>query len=245
MNQVISLPKNWLLAQVFVTILSISVNDGIAQESKGELVYECSFGAESDLKEWTMEGPGETEFGDGWMRMYSPNEEGHHVYWCPIEVPESFVAQWEVRNLNPEAGLCIVFFAANGLNEEDLLDAKLKSRDGVFKQYTKGDINNYHISYYANTPTQKDRPHAHLRKNKGFHKVHVGEEGIPADSNEIHKVKLVKTYGHIQMYIDGSPIIDWQDDGQKYGPVLGAGKIGFRQMKWTRFQYRNLIINKL
>ena len=41
------------------------------------------------------------------------------------------------------------------------------------------------------------------------------------------------------MYVDERKIIDWQDDGKKYGPVLQSGKIGFRQMKWTRFAYRN------
>lgn len=37
------------------------------------------------------------------------------------------------------------------------------------------------------------------------------------------------------MFIDGRKIIDWQDDGQKYGPVLRDGKMGFRQMQWTDF----------
>ena len=192
-----------------------------------------------------MEGAGETQFSEGWMSMFSAEEKGHHVYWCPKELPASFIAEWEVRNLHTDAGLCIVFFAAKGAEGEDALSADLKPRNGIFKQYTKGDINNYHISYYANTPTQKDRPHAHLRKNKGFDKVQTGESGIAYDSKEIHRVKLIKDIGHIQMLIDGRSIIDWTDDGAEYGPVLGAGKLAFRQMKWTRFQYKDLKVWEL
>jgi hypothetical protein len=44
------------------------------------------------------------------------------------------------------------------------------------------------------------------------------------------------------MYVDNRKIIDWTDDGNKYGPVLEGGKIGLRQMKWTYFRYRNFRI---
>ena len=189
-----------------------------------------------------MEGVGETKFSNGWMQMFSPDEAAHHVYWCPVELPASFVAEWEVRNKHPEAGLCIVFFAATGKNGQDVFSSELKPRNGIFKQYTKGDVNNYHISYYANTPSQKHRPYTHLRKNSGFHKVQVGKAGILHYSEKTHRVRLVKNIGRIQMYIDGALIIDWLDDGKQHGPILGAGKIGFRQMKWTRFEYRNLRI---
>lgn len=40
-------------------------------------------------------------------------------------------------------------------------------------------------------------------------------------------------------------IIDWTDDGKEYGPVLGGGKIGLRQMQWTHFRYRNFKVWEL
>jgi len=52
-------------------------------------------------------------------------------------------------------------------------------------------------------------------------------------------MKLVKHNNRILMYVDGRKIIDWLDDGKKYGPVLGGGKIGLRQMQWTHFRYRD------
>jgi len=228
-----------------ITLLIIAqCNAGHAQ-NKGSLVYDNSLSNASSLSEWVMEGPGSVSFEDEWMRVHSPQQVGHHVYWCPQLFPNNFVAEWEVKSNNPEAGLCIVFFAAKGLNNESVLSKKLKSRNGTFKQYTKGDIQNYHISYYANTPTQKDRPFAHLRKNPGFRKVYVGKAGIPANSVAIHHVKLIKNDGHIELFIDNESVIDWHDDGEKHGAILNDGYIGFRQMKWTDFSYRNFQVWEL
>lgn len=209
------------------------------QYSKGALLYSNSLKDTEDSIGWIMEGPGTVEFADGWMQMYSVNEKGHHVFWCPKDLPENFIAEWEVKNLHPEAGLCIVFFAAKGLNGEDLFDPALPKRDGGFNNYIKGAINNYHISYYANGKDAPGRETANLRKNRGFHKVQAQEPGIHVHSTAMHKIRLVKFKGLIQMFVDDRKIIDWQDDGLKYGKVLNGGKIGFRQMKWTHFAYRN------
>lgn len=205
---------------------------------KGKLLYENAFAKTADLKGWIMEGPGKTEFRDGWMHLFAPGEEGHHVYWCPRDFPASFIAEWELQNIETDAGLCILFFAATGIQGEDIFDPKLLPRDGVFRKYTKSDLNCYHISYYANADAN-GRLISHLRKNKGFNKVQIGENGIPIASTAIHKEKLIKQDQWIRMYIDDRKIIDWEDDGETYGPVLGAGKIGFRQMQWTHFRYRN------
>lgn len=227
---------------VFLSILQIAVgqNQLLANDPlKGELLYENPLASETDLKGWKMEGPGIIEFKDDWMYMFSPDEKGHHVYWCPENFPGDFIAEWELQNIETDAGLVIVFFSAIGQNGLDIFDPSIKPRDGVFKGYTKSDINNYHISYYANGKDKQGREVAHLRKNAGFYKVQVGEPGIPIESTEIHKVKLIKNNHQISMTIDGREIINWEDDGKEYGPVLGGGKIGFRQMKWTHFRYRN------
>ena len=206
---------------------------------KGALLYENALSSVDLLEGWRLEGPGKVECIDSWMHMYAPNEDGHHVYWCPEDFPADFIAEWEVQNMEPDAGLCIVFFSALGQNGEDIFDASLKPRDGIFKSYTKSDINCYHISYYANGKDNSGREVAHLRKNAGFNKVQIGEPGIPVQSKAIHEIKLMKNGNHIAMSVDDREIINWQDDGKEYGPVLGSGKIGFRQMKWTHFRYRN------
>jgi hypothetical protein len=41
------------------------------------------------------------------------------------------------------------------------------------------------------------------------------------------------------MYVDSRKIIDYTDRGKKYGPANGLGYIGFRQMRWSVFRYKN------
>jgi hypothetical protein len=206
---------------------------------KGRLIYANALASTADTAGWVMEGPGKVEFSEGRMHMYSQKEKGHTVFWCPVNFPANFIAEWEVQNLHTDAGLCIVFFSALSTDGEDILISKLPKRTGRFKQYTNGAINNYHISYYANSKNEKGRETANLRKNKGFHKVQQGQPGIPLQSTAVHKIKLVKHDGRILLYIDEREVINWKDDGKQFGKVLQGGKIGFRQMKWTRFAYSN------
>lgn len=218
---------------------NVNAQNSISDFHKGTLIYDNPFASETDVKDWIMEGPGVTGFKDGWMEMYSPGEQFHHVFWCPKDFTGSFIAQWELQNLEPDAGLVIIFFSAKGDKDESIFDPSFPKRDGTFKQYTKSEFfNNYHISYYANGKDNREREVAHLRKNKGFEVVQVGEPGIPVHSTQIHKMTLVKDNAHIIMFADDRKIIDWFDDGKKQ-PVWQDGKIGFRQMQWTHFRYRN------
>jgi Domain of unknown function (DUF1961) len=229
-----------ILPLMTILIIQFSFTNALSQTySKGKLLYSNPLSDITDTADWRMEGFGDVQFSNGWMKLFSAKEKGHHVFWCPQEFPSNFIAEWEVQNLHIKAGLCIVFFSAKGINGEDIFNITLPKRDGTFSKYTKGDINNYHISYYANSKDQPGRETAHLRKNKGFHKVQDNEMGIPICSQAIHKIQLIKFEGIIQLFIDGRKVIDWVDDGQKFGKILQGGKIGFRQMKWTQFNYRN------
>jgi hypothetical protein len=215
----------------------------------GTLLYESALDAPGSIDGWVMEGPGVTSFEDGWMTMASKQpdstiKQGHIVHWCPRDFPERFVAEWEMQILSKE-GLCIVFFAAKGLDGEDIFDPKLPKRTGIFRQYHTGAISCYHISYYANTPSSPGRITANMRKNNGFHLVANGPPGIEPGSDTVHAVRLIKDAAHVQLQVDGNVIIDFTDDGQRYGPVLGGGKIGFRQMQWTIARYRSFRVREL
>jgi hypothetical protein len=192
---------------IFLVVIAYAQKSPL-QVEKGALLYENALASQGELIGWKLEGPATVEFKDDWMHMYSPNEEGHHVYWCPEDFPSDFIAEWELQNIETDAGLCIVFFSALGQNGKDIFDPSIKPRDGVFRKYTKSDINNYHISYYANGKDKKGREVAHLRKNAGFYKVQIGEPGIPVESTEIHKMKLVKKGNHITMSVDELEIIN-------------------------------------
>jgi hypothetical protein len=84
-----------------------------------------------------------------------------------------------------------------------------------------------------------------MRRNAGFHLVANGPPGIAPGSQEVQGVRLIKDDAHVQLLVDGRVIIDFTDDGRQYGPVLGAGRIGFRQMQWTTAGYRGLCIREL
>jgi hypothetical protein len=208
----------------------------------GALLYHSPMSDATDIAGWQMEGPGILEFRDGWMEMRSPEEQSHHVLWCPQQFPESFIAQWEAQNLRTDAGLCIIFFAAANLNGGNIFEPELPTRDGSFKQYTHGEIRCYHASYYANAPHNPDRAQTNLRKNPGFHLLQEGEMGIPTTSKAIHTITLVKDKNHIRLWVDDRMVIDWKDDGETGGSPHGSGLMGFRQMQWTHFRYRNFAV---
>ena len=218
-----------------------SLGSAAMDERKGELLYENPLSRQEDIAGWVAEGPADLSFQDGWMLMESgrpDGPEGHIVVWCDEDFPESYIAEWEIRPVS-EDGLCIVFFSAKGRRGEDVFDPALERREGIFSRYHSGDLNSYHISYYANSPRAPGRVTSNMRKNHGFYLVANGPPGIAPGSTGVHTVSLMKDGPHIQLAVDGELIIEFFDDGETYGPVLGGGKLGLRQMQWTEAEYRN------
>lgn len=238
------------LLLVSAVTVNASTNNTIASglvPATGALLYHTDMKSSSSVAGWIMEGDAQVAFHDGWMEMYSPEKAAHHVFWCPHNFPESFIASWEVQNLAIDSGLLIVFFAAQGEKGEDIFDSSLPARDGTFTQYTEGKIKSYHISYYANVAHEPGRVHANLRKNNTFSLLQSGGEGIPTQSTAIHRLKLIKQGAHIRLFIDERKVIDYVDDqalinGVDTGAALGSGKIGLRQMQWSHFRYRNFAV---
>ncbi len=211
---------------------------------RGDQLMHLPLASAEDLDGWRMEGPGAVEFHDGWMRMWStmpeaPGGEGHLVHWCPRDLPADFLLEFDCR-VRSEYGLNIVFFCATGRGGEDVFDPALAPRTGIFGHYTNGDLNCYHVSYFAQGANAPGRITSNLRKNDGFYLVDNGPLGIQPGSAAVHHVAILKQGGRIRVGVDGRAIIDWFDDGVQYGPVLGAGKIALRQMRWTVADYRNL-----
>ncbi len=236
----------WLFALSSLVCLQIHAEE----VQPGKLLYQNDFSSATEVADWIMEGPGQLEFKDGWMQMYSPDQAMHHVFWCPQDFPDSFEARWEAQNQDVNAGLVIIFFAAKGAAGEDIFDPALPPRDGTFTQYTEGKIKSYHISYYANAAHNPDRGHANLRKNNTFSLLQEGKVGIPTQSTAPHQIRLRKDKAHIQLWVDDRLVIDYTDNtplvaGVNTGPALSDGKIGFRQMQWTRFAYRNFKVYAL
>jgi len=214
---------------------------------KGELIYQNSFGSDGDIKDWVLEGKADAAIENEGVviKTTSPDsEQGHSAFWCPEDMPASFIAQWEAQVLS-DNGLLIVFLSGAGEDGRDLFDKSLEKRTGDFFDYINGDINCYHISYYANTPFNPGRITSNFRKNKGFYLLANGPIVISPGSKDVHKVELVKNKGKIKLSVNGKTAICYEDKGDRYGPVLREGKIGLRQMRSTIVKYKSFKVFNL
>ena len=217
-------------------------------DDRGKLIYENPLSSPLDIKGWPVEGPANIHFQGGGMQVRSERPdgpEGHLVLWCPTIFPDRFLAEWDFELLEPN-GLSIVFFAAAGRDGHDLFSPELAPRTGVFGQYVNGDINCYHVSYFASTPTVP-RAVANLRKNAGFYLLSNGPVGVPRSdaTSRVHHAILRKAGGRIQMAVNGRTIIDFVDDGKRAGQAWTEGRIGLRQMQWTVQRYRKFRVYEL
>ncbi|MCR2805641.1 YesU family protein [Paenibacillus soyae] len=226
---------------------------GIAEEIElGELLYANPLRHEADARAFVMEGDGAASFPLGRMRLESirdPKEgqAANIVYWCKETFPDDIAIRfnfWPIR----QPGLCILFFSAAGRGGEDLFDPALLPRNGIYDQYHHGDINAYHISYFRKSYASERRfQTCNLRKSYGFHLTAQGADPIPsiADCDPPYRIQVVKSGPVIRFSIDGLPLFQYMDDGETYGPVLGGGKIGFRQMAPMIAEYSELEVYSL
>ncbi len=216
------------------------------ESQRGRLLYANAMDHPDRVQSWTMEGPGILSENDGWLHLKSERPDGpqgHMVFWCPEDFPDSFIAEWEFI-LEDAVGLCIVFFAATGPEGQSIFASDMSPRSGEFGHYVYSDLHAYHISYYASTPWVP-RSMANLRKNPGLHLLGNGPIAVRAESGKIYRAQLVKDGPHIRMSIDGHTIIDEIDSGERFGEVYSGGKIGLRQMQWTEARYRNFAVYEL
>jgi len=213
----------------------------------GEVLYESPLAAPGDLDGWVAEGQPVMSFPQRALRLENgrPAADGqaaNYLLWCPQVFPADIAVSWTFRPI-AEPGLAMFWFCAAGRNGEDLFDPRLARRSGEYRQYHHGDINAYHASYFRRKNPDERRFHTcNLRKSFGFHLVCQGADPIPsvADVAESYRIQVVKAGSRIRFSINDLLIYDWTDDGQTHGPVLGGGRIGFRQMAPLIAEYRDL-----
>ena len=236
----------------FFLILSLAVGEEFipTDVDTAHPVYETSFEDPEVLKDWRLEGGKRVYIADGNLVLESETgstksetKANHLVCWLMKEIPPDFLLEFTVRPENRKQGLNIVFFNARGLNGENIFETPIKPRDGLFKQYHSGDINNYHVSYWAGT-----RGTANLRKNKGFHLVAQGKDlVVSAPADAFQTVRIYKREGKIRVMVDNVVSVAYDDDGETYGPIHHhSGWIGLRQMAHTvRCEYGHLKVYPL
>ncbi len=219
------------------------------------MIYQNALSTPADIADWRMEGEGAVAFPSGRLRLAGTRDPGadddqeqnqiaNIVFWCPVEFPDHVVISWDFLPIQ-EPGLCIFFFASRGRNGEDLFSPSLAPRSGPYQQYHHGDIDALHVSYFRRRYASERRLYTcNLRKSHGFHMVARGADPIPCvrDVQGPYRLELLKDGPRVRFRIDTLPILDWTDDGKTFGPVLGGGKIGFRQMTPMVGEYANLEI---
>jgi rhamnogalacturonyl hydrolase YesR len=199
--------------------------------------YQTGFDDPDVLQDWKLEGGLRMSVADGNLVLQSapgstqsePNAD-HLVCWLTREMPADFLLEFTVRPENRKQGLNIVFFNARGRRGESIFDPAIAPRDGLFKQYHSGDLNCYHVSYWA-----AGRGTANLRKNHGFHLVAEGKDLVTdGAAGAFQTVRVYKRGGMIRCTVDDVISLAYDDDGTTFGPVwTHSGWIGLRQMGHT------------
>lgn len=221
------------------------------QFEKGELIYSNQLASEEDVADWKLEGSAKiSTYQDNVLleNELDPDvygDDAHWVLWCPEQFPDRIMIEWEFSPIE-EPGLCMLFFAASGKEGQDLFDQSLPLREGKYPQYHSGAINALHLSYFRHKwPDERAFRTCNLRKSYGFHLVAQAADPLPPVEDAIspYHLQLVKYDGIVQFSINDLPILEWKDEGDKYGPILKGGKIGFRQMAPMKATYANLRVS--
>jgi len=204
-----------------------------------KLIYHNPLASPADIAGFRLEGQAQISFAGGAMEM--TNSLANFVLWCPGEFPGDIEITWQFSPVK-EPGLCILFFAARGMDGQDLFDESLQTRGGEYPQYHSGDINCYHVAYFRRKWEDERCFHVcNLRKSRGFHLVAQGADPLPnaEDSKGFYQMKIEKKDRNVRFYIEDLLIFDYTDDGS-LGAVPGGGKIGFRQMAPLVGRYKDL-----
>lgn len=191
--------------------------------------------------EWVFEGPGSAWTEDG--RVHVTNiprgrddaKPQHVVLWNTRVFPEDFLLEFEISPEHSNCGLAIVLLCATGKDGGGIFDLSQPPRNGLFKNYIKGGIDCYHISYWSG-----ERKFSNMRKNHGFHLVASGDDHLWDAGKGPHTVRLLKVGGEIKLETRGQVALAWTDNGKEYGKVHGRGRIGLRTMgRSDRVAYDN------
>ena len=219
---------------------------------KESLIYENPLSSEEDLRGFRLEGRAGMSFPEGRLRLENAEsadlgQKANYVLWCPRPFPADFLMELDFRPIR-EPGLAMIFFAASGKDGRDLFDPGLAPRTGEYVQYHHGEINAFHLSFFRRKEKDERAFHTcNLRKSYGFHLVAQGADPIPdaADAEEMYTLSLLKRGPEVRFAVDGLEVLSFRDDGVSWGPLLGGGYIGLRQLAPMIGDYAGLRVYSL
>lgn len=162
---------------------------------------------------------------------------GHLVFWNKFKTPNNFIIECDFQSLSPNA-LHMLMFSCSGTKGEDVFDSSLKKRWGVAAQYTKSDLYNYRVSFYA-----PGRGTANMRKSPGRILVAKGEDFTLEDPKAVHHLKIVKYNNVVSWYINEQLSFKFEDNLGK-GHLQG-GQTAIRVMVPAIGLYDNYTISEI
>ena len=194
--------------------------------------------------EWIAEGQGGAAVCNGRLQV-SPvpfascgqpvdragEEPSHMVVWNKNRFPADILFEFTVNHHGSDDGLTLVFFAAEGLESQDIFDLDLPPRDGVYRNYNKGLLKNYTVSYWSRNkkPSLVERGERYtnrMRRNPGANKLSTEYSRTDKCSDCDYRIRILKAGGQIAVEIDGKVVNQVVD-----ADPLGGGYIGLRNMQ--------------
>jgi hypothetical protein len=210
----------------------------------GHVLYANKF----DLvpEDWVIEGPLRLQVDEGRLVMDStmPDavrpEHGHGTIWLPPTLPETYVIDWMFESLG-EDGLAMLCFDARPrpIGITDIFDPQLPPRDGTFNDYTAGQLDSMHVSYFADPPHEPSRGTINLRQNRGLILRAIAPTFITGGDGKPVRMRLIRDVNAMWLLADGAVVMHAPLD-----PPTG-GRVGLRQMQWTHAAYDDLTITEL
>ncbi|MDO5980035.1 DUF1961 family protein [Flavivirga spongiicola] len=160
---------------------------------------------------------------------------GHLVYWNKFKTPENYIIECEFQSLSENA-LHMLMFSCTGNQGQDVFDNALKKRFGVAAQYTKSDLHNYRISFFA-----PGRGTTNMRKCPGRILTIKGEDLTLKDLQGKHHLKIIKYKNTVEWYINNTLSFRYQDTNKH----LKGGQTAIRLMVPAKGLYDNYNIYEI
>lgn len=221
-----------------------------ARAETAEVIYANPLKSAADIAGFRMEGDAQVDFPNGRMRLSAlrdaaEGQASNFVFWCPEVFPDDIEISWSFYPIQ-EPGLCILFFAASGVNGEHILSPGLKPRVGIYDQYTQSDVRALQIAYFRRRwPEERAFHVANLRHAPGFELLAQGPDPLPdvEDATPPYRIALRKSGRQVRFLINDLPVVNWTGDPDRQWPA--SGSIGFRQMAPLIAEYADLEVRRI
>jgi len=161
---------------------------------------------------------------------------GHLVYWNTFLTPDNYIIECDFQSLSSNA-LHMLMFSCLGKEDQNVFDSSLRKRNGVAAQYTKGDLKNYRISFFA-----PGRGTSNMRKCPGRILTAKGDDLTLQNPNVVHHLKIVKCNNIVDWFINGELCFRFTDDENNF---LKGGTTAIRLMVPAKGLYDNYKIYEI